>query len=105
MKINKRCTAEPYSFLVNHATLTSDNTLWFRKNILKQIFKITCNKTMTIEYWIRDKKLQYALMERPQKYQLYHQAKLIRMNTLMAKKHCHLINKKQFNKPNLLILH
>ena len=31
--IYKKCTAEPYSFLVNVATLASDNPLKFRKNI------------------------------------------------------------------------
>ena len=31
MKIYKKCTAEPYSFLVNDATLASDNPLGFRK--------------------------------------------------------------------------
>ena len=30
----KKCTAEPYSFLVNDATLASDNCLRFRKNLL-----------------------------------------------------------------------
>ena len=29
------CTAEPYSFLVNDTALASDNTLRFRKNLLK----------------------------------------------------------------------
>ena len=33
IKIHKKCTAEPYSFLVNDATLASDNPLRFRKNI------------------------------------------------------------------------
>ena len=33
MKIYKKCTAKPYSFLVNDATLTSDNPLRFRKNL------------------------------------------------------------------------
>ena len=33
IKIHKKCTAEPYSFLVNDATLTSDNPLSFRKNL------------------------------------------------------------------------
>ena len=33
MKIYKKCTAEPYSFLVNDATLASDNPLRFRKNL------------------------------------------------------------------------
>ena len=33
MKIYKNCTAEPYSFLVNDATLPSDDPLRFRKNL------------------------------------------------------------------------
>ena len=33
IKIYKRCTAEPYSFLVNDAALASDNPLRFRKNL------------------------------------------------------------------------
>ena len=35
IKIYKKCTAEPYSFLVNDAMLASDNPLKFRKNLLK----------------------------------------------------------------------
>ena len=35
MKIFKKCTAEPYSFLVNDTTLPSDGPLRFRKNLLK----------------------------------------------------------------------
>ena len=35
MKIYKKCTAEPYSFLVNDTTLPSDNPLRFRKNLSK----------------------------------------------------------------------
>ena len=34
MKIYKKCTAEPYSFLVNDKTLPSDDPLRFRKNLL-----------------------------------------------------------------------
>ena len=34
MKIYKKCTAEPYSFLVHHTTLPSDDPLRFRKNLL-----------------------------------------------------------------------
>ena len=33
IKIYKKCTAEPYSFLVNDATVASDNPLKFRKNL------------------------------------------------------------------------
>ena len=35
MKIYKKCTAESYSFLVNNTTLPSDDSLRFRKNLLK----------------------------------------------------------------------
>ena len=35
MKIYKKCTTEPYSFLVNDTTLASDNPLRFRNNLLK----------------------------------------------------------------------
>ena len=33
IEIYKKCTAEPYSFLVNDATRVSDNPLIFRKDI------------------------------------------------------------------------
>ena len=39
IKIYKECTAEPYSFLVNDATLASDNPLRFRKNLFQHITK------------------------------------------------------------------
>ena len=32
--IYKKCTAKPYSYLVNDAMLASDNPLRFRKNLL-----------------------------------------------------------------------
>ena len=35
IKIDKKCTARPYSFLVNDTTLPSDDPLRFRKNLLK----------------------------------------------------------------------
>ena len=34
IQIYKKCTAEPYSFLVNDTTLPSDDPLRFRKNLL-----------------------------------------------------------------------
>ena len=34
-KIYKKCTAEPYPFLVNVTTLPSDDPLKFRKNLLE----------------------------------------------------------------------
>ena len=35
MKIYKKCTGEPYSFLVNNTTLPSDDPSRFRKNLLR----------------------------------------------------------------------
>ena len=35
IKVYKKCTAEPYSFLVNDTTLPSDDPLSFRENLLK----------------------------------------------------------------------
>ena len=35
MKIYKKCTTEPCSFLVNDTTIPSDEPLKFRKNLLK----------------------------------------------------------------------
>ena len=35
MNIYKKCSAEPYSFLVNDTTLPSDDPLRFRKNLLR----------------------------------------------------------------------
>ena len=37
MNLYKKCTAKPYRFLVNDATLSSDNTLRFRKSLLEKI--------------------------------------------------------------------
>ena len=54
IKIYKKCTAEPYYFLVNDTTLPSDNLLRFRKNLLKQIY----NNITTIDDQIKDEKLQ-----------------------------------------------
>ena len=55
-KIYKKCTAEPYSFLVNDATLASNNPLRFRKNLFNIYIKI-----MTTDDQIRDQKLQYNI--------------------------------------------
>ena len=59
---------------------------------------------MTIEDQIKDEKLQYDINREAVKYQLYHQVKLINMNTLLVKKYYRRINNNQFNKLNLLIL-
>ena len=59
---------------------------------------------MTIEDQIKDEKLQYDINREAVKYQLYHQVKLINMNTLLVKKYYRRVNNNQFNKLNLLIL-
>ena len=57
MKIFKKYTAEPYSFLVNDTALLSDNLLRFRKSL----FGIIYNKTITTEDQIRNEKLKYDI--------------------------------------------
>ena len=51
------CTAEPYSFLVNDTALASDNTLRFRKNLLKWIN----NRLWLLMISVKIKKLQYDI--------------------------------------------
>ena len=57
MKIYKKSTAKPYSFLVNDTTLQSDNPFRFKKNLSKY----TCNKTLTIDDQNEDEKLRYDI--------------------------------------------
>ena len=57
MKIFKKCTVEPYSFLVNDTTLLLDNPIKLKKNL----FAITYNKIMSVEDQIRYEKLQYDI--------------------------------------------
>ena len=52
VKIYKKCTDEPYSFLVNVTTLSSDNPLRFWKKLYNISLK------MTIDNQIMDEKLQ-----------------------------------------------
>ena len=49
---------------------------------------------MTVEEQIRDEKMQYDINREAAKYQIYHQAKLMSMNILLAKKYYLLINNK-----------
>ena len=37
MNLYKKCTAKPYSFLVIDTTLSSENSLPFRKNLVERI--------------------------------------------------------------------
>ena len=53
---------EPYSFLVNEITLSSDNPLRFRKNLLGRFMKMTVSeKVETINNKIEQNKAQYDL--------------------------------------------
>ena len=48
MKLFKEYTKEPYSFLVNYKTLSTDNPLRFRKNLLEKCVLVRkSNKTIT----------------------------------------------------------
>ena len=69
MKIYKKCTSGPYSFLVNDATLPSDNFLRFRKGLLNK-YNIESRQLMIRP---RIKNCNMILLEKLQKY---HQAKL-----------------------------
>ena len=50
MNLNKKCTPEPYSFLVIDATLALNNSFRFRKNLLERTYK----QIMTIDGKIKD---------------------------------------------------
>ena len=50
IKIYKKCTAEPYSFLFNDATLASDNPLRF-KQLYHQVKLISMNILLVMKYY------------------------------------------------------
>ena len=90
IKIYKKCSAESYSFLVNDTTLPSDDPLSFRKNLLDKYII----KSWLLKIRLEMKNNNMILIERLQKYHLYHQGILISMNILLVKRYCHLINSK-----------
>ena len=57
MNLHKKLTAKLYSFLVIDATLASNSSLRFRKNLLERIYKLF----MTIDDKTRDEMLQYDI--------------------------------------------
>ena len=85
--IYRKCTAEPYSFLVN-TTFASNNPLRFRKSLLTYIIKI-----MTM-IRLEMKKYNMILIEKQPKYWPYHQVKFVNMNILLVKIYNDLINNK-----------
>ena len=85
IKFYKKYTSKQYSFLVNDTTLPSDDLLRLKKSFLKsRLLKIR----------LRMKNYNMILIERLQKYQVYHQGILTSMNILPGKRYCHLINSK-----------
>ena len=80
VRIYRKCTAEPYYFLVYDTTLLSDNPLRFRKRLLMIRLKI--------------KNFNMILIEKLQKYQPCHKAKLLSMNILLVNKYDLLIKNK-----------
>ena len=90
MNIYKKYTKEPYSFLVNDTTLPSDDPLRFRKNLLRSYII----KPRLLKIKLKMKNYNMILIEKQQKYMLYHQAKLISMNISLVKKYCPRINNK-----------
>ena len=90
MKISKKCNTKNYSFLVNDTTLPSYNHLHFRKHLLdKKLFKSEYIENYEERLIIRlMMKNNMELNEKLQKYDPYHQAKLINMNIVQVKKYC-----------------
>ena len=84
--MTKKYTAKPYSYLVIHTTLVSDNPLRFRNNLLERILKLI----MTTDDKIRDEK--YSINREAAKYQHYHLENLIKMIILQVK-NCYLLVK------------
>ena len=54
MNLYIKFTAKPYSFLIINATIGSDNSLCFKKNLVEKL-------TMTIDDKIRDEKLPHSV--------------------------------------------
>ena len=73
IKICEKCTAEPYYFLVNKTTLQSDNPLRFRKKIFWNKY---IRKSWQLMVRLRMKNYINIILEKLEKYLLYHQEKL-----------------------------
>ena len=58
MNFHKDYTKEPYSFLVNYTTFSSDNPLQFRKNLLEMSIS---EKVKAINNTIKQNKASYDL--------------------------------------------
>lgn len=43
VKIYKKCTSKPYSFLANDISIALDNLLRFRRSLVKKFKKLLCH--------------------------------------------------------------
>ena len=91
IKIYKKYSAQPCSFLVSDTLLSSDNPLGFRKDLLKEIY----NKIMTTDIQIRDEKLLGDIDRKAATNICFIiLPKRISMNLLQVNKYYHLIKNK-----------
>ena len=87
MNLYKKCTAKPYSFLVINTTLTSNNSLHFRKDLLEKILK----SIMTIDDEIEDEKTQHDINREAAQILELLSEKNDKYEYLKGKKYYHLI--------------
>ena len=91
IKICKKYSAQPCSFLVSDTLLSSDNPWGFRKDLLKEIY----NKIMTTDIQIRDEKLLGDIDRKAATNICFIIGpKRISMNLLQVNKYYHLIKNK-----------
>ena len=89
IKIYKKCAADPYSFLLTHTTLPSDNLLRFRKKFLKYIIK-----SWQLMIRLRMEDYSIILIDNLKKYEPDPQANFINMNSFLVEKYYNLIKNK-----------
>ena len=82
IKIYKNCPTETYSFLVKDATLPSNKSLGFRKNLLKWID----NKIIKIDDQIKEEKLQYDINREAAKISAFSSGKINKYEYLSDEK-------------------
>ena len=91
IKICKKYSTQPCSFLVSDTLLSSDNPWGFRKDLLKEIY----NKIMTTDIQIRDEKLLGDIDRKAATNICFIIGpKRISMNLLQVNKYYHLIKNK-----------
>ena len=69
MKLYRKCSENPYLFLVTNTTLPSDST--FRLNLMGEVQRVS----MAIDEKLQMHNSNLTLIEKQQRYQHYHQEK------------------------------